>query len=137
MDWVALENDRKFVLERLRHGEVDYVEPVSEAAEADLFRHLISRDVLTRLAETYPTPRKKEEVPGAKQPSMTFMSGQAAWPVWVCIGSQISLKLHAASYQAFPYVLRSNRLLTALVPDAVRDAVPPDTAVVTLACDGV
>jgi len=33
MDWVAFENDRKFVLEGLRHGEVDYVEHVSEAAE--------------------------------------------------------------------------------------------------------
>ena len=47
MDWVAFENDRKFVLEGLRHGQVDYVEHVSEAAEADLFRHLVSRDVLT------------------------------------------------------------------------------------------
>src|SRR5260370_19278535 len=102
MDWVAFENDRKFVLERLRRGEVDYVEPVSEAAEADLFRHLISRDVLTRLAETYPTPRKKEEVPGAKQPSMTFMSGQAAWPVLVCLAGQISVKLHPSHDHAFP-----------------------------------
>ncbi len=136
MDLVALENDRKFVLERLRHGEVDYVEPVSEAAEADLFRHLISRDVLTRLAETYPTPRKKEEVPGAKQPSMTFMSGQAAWPVWLYLASQISLKLHDASYHAFPYVLRSGGLITALGPNVGRKAVHPDTADVTLACEG-
>src|SRR5260370_26239725 len=45
MDWVAFENDRKFVLEGLRHGEVDYVEHVSEAAEADLFRHLVSESL--------------------------------------------------------------------------------------------
>ena len=63
MDFVAFEHDRKFVLDALRNGEVDYLESVNEAAEADLFRHLISRDVLNRLAETYPTPRKKEEVP--------------------------------------------------------------------------
>ena len=119
MDWVAFENDRKFVLEGLRHGEVDYVEHVSEAAEADLFRHLISRDVLTRLAETYPTPRKKEEV-----------------PVWLYLASQISLKLHDASYHAFPYVLRSGGLITALGPNVGRKAVHPDTADVTLACEG-
>ncbi len=119
MDWVAFENDRKFVLEGLRRGEVDYVEHVSEAAEADLFCHLVSRDVLTRLAETYPTPRKKEEV-----------------PVWLYLASQISLKLHDASYHAFPYVLRSGGLITALGPKVGRKAVHPDTAAVTLACEG-
>ena len=119
MDFVAFEHDRKFVLEGLRHGEVDYVEAVTEAAEADLFRHLISRDVLTRLAETYPTPRKKEEV-----------------PVWLYLASQISLKLHDASYHAFPYVLRSGGLITALGPQVGRKAVHPDTQDVTLACEG-
>src|SRR5438552_11732540 len=119
MDWVAFENDRKFVLEGLRYGEVDYVEHVSEAAEADLFRHLVSRDVLTRLAETYPTPREKEEV-----------------PIWLYLASQISLKLHDAAYNAFPYVLRSGGLITALGPNVGRKAVHPDTADVTLACAG-
>ena len=119
MDWVAFENDRKFVLEGLRHGEVDYVEHVSEATEADLFRHLVSRDVLTRLAKTYPTPREKEEV-----------------PIWLYLASQISLKLHDAAYNAFPYVLRSGGLITALGPNVGRKAVHPDTADVTLACEG-
>jgi len=119
MDFVAFEYDRQFVLEGLCHGEVDYVEAVTEAAEADLFRHLISRDVLTRLAETYPTPRKKEEV-----------------PVWLYLASQISLKLHDASYHAFPYVLRSGGLITALGPAVGRKAVHPDTQDVTLACEG-
>src|SRR6266849_3718729 len=119
MDLVAFENDRKIVLEGLRRGEVDYVEHVSEAAEADLFRHLISRDVLTRLAETYPTPRKKEEV-----------------PIWLYLGSQISLKLHDASYHAFPYVLRSGGLITALGPAVGRKAAHPDTDHITLACTG-
>ncbi len=119
MDFVAFEHDRPFVIEALRRGEVDYVEHVSEAAEADLFRHLISRDILTRLAETYPTPRKKEEV-----------------PIWLYLASQISLKLHDASYHAFPYVLRSGGLITALGPKVGRKAVHPDTQDVTLACEG-
>ena len=63
MDIAAFELDPKFVIEALRRGELDYLEPVTEAAEADLFRHLISRGILTKLAETYPTPRKMEEVP--------------------------------------------------------------------------
>lgn len=119
MDLVAFEYDREFVLEGLRRGEVDYLESVTEAAEADLFRHLIDRDVLTRLAESYPTPRKKEEV-----------------PVWLYLASQISLKLHDASYNAFPYVLRSGGLITALGPRVGRKAVHPDTQDVTLACEG-
>src|SRR5881628_3226983 len=119
MDFVAFEYDRPFVLEGLRHGEIDYLEHVSEAAEADLFRHLIGRDVLTRLAQEYPTPRKKEEV-----------------PVWLYLASQISLKLHDASYHAFPYVLRSSGLITALGPQVGRKALHPDTQDVTLACEG-
>ena len=63
MDFAAFEHDRTFVIEALRRGEIDYLENVSEAAEADFFRHLIGRDVLARLAEHYPTPRQKEEVP--------------------------------------------------------------------------
>jgi hypothetical protein len=59
MDLVTFSYDRSFVLDALRQGEIDYLEHVSEAAEADLFRHLIRRQVVQRLAETYPTPRKK------------------------------------------------------------------------------
>ena len=58
MDLVTFSYDRSFVLDALRQGEIDYLEHVSEAAEADLFRHLIRRQVVQRLAETYPTPRK-------------------------------------------------------------------------------
>jgi alkanesulfonate monooxygenase SsuD/methylene tetrahydromethanopterin reductase-like flavin-dependent oxidoreductase (luciferase family) len=44
-----------------------------------LFDHLIRRQVIQRLAGSYPTPRQKEEV-----------------PVWICLSSQLSLKLHGA-----------------------------------------
>ena len=119
MDFAAFEHDRPFVLDALRRGELDYLENVSEAAEADLFRHLLSRDVLNRLAENYPTPRKKEEV-----------------PVWLYLASQITLKLHDSSYHAFPCVLRSGGLISALGPEVGRKAVHPDTKDVTLACEG-
>ena len=63
MDLVAFQYDRGFVLDSLCRGEIDYLEQAVEAAEADFFRHLIRRDVLNRLAERYPTPREKQEVP--------------------------------------------------------------------------
>ena len=121
MDLVAFSYDRSFVLDALRQGEIDYLEHVSEAAEADLFRHLIGRQVVQRLAETYPTPRKKEEV-----------------PVWIYLASELSLKLHGAqSDHAFPRILRSGGLIEALGPElGGRRSLHPDTGDVTLACPG-
>lgn len=121
MDLVAFEHDRPFVLEALRRGEIDYLEHVGEAVEGDFFRQLIDRQVLQRLADSYPTPRKKEEV-----------------PVWLYLASEISLKLHGAqSHHAFPRVLRSGGLIDALGPKlGGRKTTHPETADVTLACPG-
>ena len=121
MDLVAFHYDRSFVLDALRRGEIDYLEHVSEAAEADLFRHLIRRQVVQRLAESYPSPRQKEEV-----------------PVWIYLASELSLKLHGAeSYHAFPRVLRTGGLIEALGPElGGRKTRHPETGDVTLACPG-
>jgi hypothetical protein len=121
MDLVSFQYDRSFVLEALRQGDIDYLEHVSEAAEADLFRHLIRRQVIQRLAETYPTPRKKEEV-----------------PVWIYLSSELSLKLHGAqAYHAFPRILRCGGLIEALGPEMGGRKTPhPETGDVTLACPG-
>jgi hypothetical protein len=121
MDLISFQYDRSFVLDALRRGDIDYLEHVSEAAEADLFRHLIRRQVIQRLAETYPTPRKKEEV-----------------PVWIYLSSELTLKLHGAqSYHAFPRILRSGGLIEALGPElGGRKTAHPETGDVTLACPG-
>jgi hypothetical protein len=121
MDLIYFQYDRSFVLDALRNGDVDYLEHVSEAAEADLFRHLIRRQVIQRLAESYPTPRKKEEV-----------------PVWIYLSSELSLKLHGAqSYHAFPRILRAGGLIEALGPElGGRKTTHPVTGDVTLACPG-
>jgi len=121
MDLVAFQYDRSFVLDALRNGDIDYLEPVSEAAEADLFRHLIRRQVIQRLADTYPAPRKKHEV-----------------PVWIYLSSELSLKLHGAqSYHAFPRILRSGGLIEALGPElGGRKTRHPETNDVTLSCPG-
>ena len=120
MDLVAFEHDRDFVVGALREGHLDYLETVSEAAEAELFRYLIDRRILQRLAETYPTPRQKEEV-----------------PVWLYVASQISLRLHGATtYHAYPYVIRSGGLMSALGPEVGRKAVQPGSGDVSLFCPG-
>lgn len=121
MDLVACQYDRAFVVDALSRGEIDYLEHVSEAAEADFFRHLIRRDVLNRLAERFPTPRKKQEV-----------------PVWLYLASELSLKLHGAeSYHAFPRLLRSGGLIDALGPQlGGRKTTHPETHDVTLSCPG-
>ena len=121
MDLIAFQYDRSFVLDALCRGEVDYLEHVSEAAEADFFRHLIRRDVLNRLAERYPTPREKQEV-----------------PVCLYLASELSLKLHGAeSYHAFPRVLRSGGLIDALGPVlGGHKTTHPETHDVTLSCPG-
>lgn len=121
MDLLAFQYDRAFVTGALARGEIDFLEHVSEAAEADFFRHLIRRDVLNRLAEHYPTPRRKEEV-----------------PVWLYLASELSLKLHGAqSHHAYPRVLRTGGLIDALGPQlGGRKAVHPETHDVTLACPG-
>jgi len=121
MDLVAFQFDRPFVLDALSRGEIDYLENVSQAAEADFFRHLIRRDVLNRLAEHYPTPRKKQEV-----------------PVWLYLASELTLKLHGSqSYHAFPRLLRSGGLIDALGPElGGRKTTHPETHDVTLSCPG-
>src|ERR1700730_9076321 len=76
---------------------------------------------IQRLAETYPTPRKKQEV-----------------PVWIYLSSELSLKLHGTQgYHAFPRILRSGGLIEALGPElgGSKDR-HPETHDVTLACPG-
>jgi len=121
MHLLAFEYDRPFILEALRRSQIDYLEHVGEALEGDFFRQLIDRQVLQRLADSYPTPRKKEEV-----------------PVWLYLASEISLKLHGAqSHHAFPRVLRSGGLIDALGPElGGRKTTHPQTGDVTLACPG-
>src|SRR6516162_1245280 len=77
MDLISFQYDRSFVLDALRQGDIDYLEHVSEAAEADLFRHFIRRQVIQRLADTYPSPRKKQEVPVAAENYRRFRQARA------------------------------------------------------------
>jgi hypothetical protein len=120
MDLVIIEENKPLVLQALGNGDFDYIESASEVYEADFFRFIKARTILDKLAQTYPTPRKKEDV-----------------PLWLYISSNLSMRLHGVhSFNAFPMVVRSGGMLNAFGPKAGRKVVHPDNGDVTIACEG-
>ncbi len=114
------ERNDSYVIEAFRQGEFDYLEGVGEVSEADLFRAIAGRTILRKLAETYPSPCKKHDV-----------------PVWVYIASDLSMRLHGVhSFHAFPYVVRSGGMVQAFGPEMGHKAVHPETGDISLACEG-
>jgi hypothetical protein len=96
------------------------MEAASEVFEADFFRFIKARAYLDELAETYPTPRKKEEV-----------------PFWFYVASNLSMRLHGVhAFDAFPMVVRSGGMLQAFGPKAGRRVVHPETRKTTVCCEG-
>ena len=97
MELVIFEENKPLVLQGLREGEFDYMEAASEAFEADFFRFIQARSYLEELAETYPLPRQKEEV-----------------PCWFYVASNLSMRLHGVhAFDAFPMVIRCGGMLQA------------------------
>jgi len=120
MELVIFEENKPLVLEGLRNGEFDYIEAASEVFEADFFRFIKAGTLLDSLVETYPTPRKKEEV-----------------PLWFYVASNLSMRLHGVhAFDAFPMVVRSGGMLQALGPKGGRKVVHPKTQETTVLCEG-
>jgi len=120
MDLVIFEENKPFVLQALGDGDFDYIESASEVYEAEFFRFIKANTILDKLAQTYPTPRKKEEV-----------------PLWFYISSNLSMRLHGVhSFNAFPMVVRTGGMLNAFGPKTGRKVVHPDNGDVTIACEG-
>lgn len=120
MDLVIFEENKPLVLKALGNGEFDYIEAASEVFEADFFRYIKARTLLDQLAETYPTPRKKEEV-----------------PLWFYVASNLSMRLHGVhAFDAFPLVVRSGGMLQAFGPKAGRKVVHPETGETTVFSEG-
>ena len=120
MELVIFEENKPLVLEALGNGEFDYIEAASEVFEADFFRYIKARTLLDQLAETYPMPRKKEEV-----------------PFWFYVASNLSMRLHGVhAFDAFPMVVRSGGMVQAFGPKAGRKVVHPETGETTVVCEG-
>jgi hypothetical protein len=120
MGLVIFEENKPFIVASLRDGEFDYMEAASEVFEADFFRFIKARALLDELAETYPKPRKKEDV-----------------PFWFYVASNLSMRLHGVhAFDAFPMVVRSGGMLQAFGPQAGRKTVHPETGDTTIFCEG-
>jgi hypothetical protein len=120
MDLNCYEHDQGFVIDRFKQGEFDYIDAANEVVETDFFRFIGAKGYLEQLAKTYPSPRKKEEV-----------------PTWLYISSNISMRLHGVhSFHAYPYVVRCGGMLNAFGPQVARKTTHPDSGDVTLVCNG-
>jgi Transposase DDE domain len=114
------ERNDSYVIEAFRQGEFDYLEGVGEVSEVDFFRAIAGKHILRKLAETYPSPCKKHDV-----------------PLWVYIASDLSMRFHGVhSFHAFPYVVRSGGMVQAFGPEMGHKAVHPETGDISLACEG-
>jgi len=97
-EWEAFEENRPYVLEELRKGFLDYAEVLSQVEETRFFEFLLGGGYLDSLADSYPSPRKKHDVPLA-----------------VSIASELTLRLHGATgFAAFPFVIHAGGLKEAL-----------------------
>jgi hypothetical protein len=114
------ERNDAYVIEAFRRGEFDYLEAAGEVSETDFFRALAGKNILGKLADTYPSACKKHDV-----------------PVWVYIASDISMRFHGVHpFHAFPYVVRSGGMIQAFGPEMGQKAVHPQRGEVSLACKG-
>jgi len=106
----AFQEDQDLVLEKLQEGFIDHVEVISRVTETKFFQMFLGEGALKQLADTYPTPRLKEEV-----------------PLWLYISTQIALRLHGATgYASLPYVLHSSGLRDALEEGQVERKTDPN-----------
>ena len=120
MDLVIFEENKPLVLEAFENGDFDYVDAASEVIETDFFRYIGAKAILTKLSATYPTPRKKEEV-----------------PTWMYVASNLSMRLHGEhAFHAYPLVVRLGGMMNAFGPKVGQKVVHPDTGDVTVACEG-
>jgi len=112
VELVLFEENKPLVLETPWNGELDYIEAASEVFEADFSRFIKARTFLDERAETYPMPRKNEEV-----------------PFWFCVASNLSMRLHRVhAFDAFPMGVRCGGMLQAFGPKAGRKVVHPETS---------
>lgn len=116
----VFERNDRLVIEAFQRGEFDFLEGVGEISETDFFRAIAEKKVLEKLADTYPSPCKKHDV-----------------PLWVYIAGDISMRFHGVhQFHAFPYVVRSGGMVNAFGPAMGHKVTHPQTGDVTLCCEG-
>src|SRR5438132_12227643 len=117
---MLFECNEALVLEAFRRGEFDYVDALGEVSEAYFFRAVTERKILSKLAESYPSPRERHDV-----------------PLWVYLASNLSMRFHGEHhFHAFPYLVRSGGMIQAFGPAMGHKAIHPETGDVSLRCEG-
>lgn len=120
MNVVTYERNRGFVLEKLREGEFDYVDSGCAVFEEDFFRFIGAKKYLKGLSQSYPSPRKKADV-----------------PTWLYLAGNISMRLHGENaFHQFPHIISCGGMLNAFGPELGKKAVNPDTKDIELNCPG-
>ncbi len=120
MDLVIFEENKPLVLEALEDGELDYIDAASEVFETDFFEYINASPILSKLSETYPSPREKVEV-----------------PISLYIASDLSMRLHGVNaFNAYPMLVRVGGMLNMLGPAGGKKVIHPDTGDVSLKCEG-
>jgi hypothetical protein len=120
MELVIFEDNKPLVLKALQNGEFDYIEAANQVVETEFFRFIKTGSLLDELAHSYPTPRKKHEV-----------------PFWFYVASNLSMRLHGVhAFDAFPLVVRSGGMLQAFGAKAGRKLIDPHTGDTTIVCEG-
>jgi hypothetical protein len=120
MDLVIFEQNKALVLRALGDGDFDYMEAASEIFEGDFFRFIKAKSLLDEVSQSYPRPRKKEDV-----------------PFWFYVASNLSMRLHGVhAFDAFPMVVRAGGMIQAFGPEAGRKVVHPETGDTTIFCKG-
>lgn len=119
-EWNAFQEDKEFVLSHFRKGFFDFVEVASQVAETQFFRWFLEQGELQRLAQEYPSPRKKEEV-----------------PLWVYLSAQLTLRLHGShGFSSLPYIVHCGGLKDALGPEQVHWVAEDSEPKATLVFEG-
>lgn len=107
----AFQEDYELVLQKLHDGYLDHVEIVSRVVETDFFRQCLGDGGIQKLAESYPSPRKKHDV-----------------PLWLYLATQLTLRLHGGpGFSSLPYILHCGGLRDALEDGQAARRVDPET----------
>lgn len=117
---LVYEHNRPYVIEKFHNGHFDYIDVVQEVAQRDFFRYVASTLLLERLAETYPWPRSKQEV-----------------PAWFYIAADMAMRLHGNhAFHGFPWVVSTGGMLTAFGPKLGTKHIDSQTGQLRIECPG-
>jgi hypothetical protein len=117
---VVFEENRAYVIEKFHNGHFDYIEVIQEVAQRDFFLYISNNGMLGELAESYPWPRKRQEV-----------------PCWLYLSADMAMRLHGNhAFHGFPWVVSTGGLLSAFGPTLGTRHRDPETGQLRIECQG-